>query len=356
MIKDNESQKSIYSVIYFTCMGCFLLILGEIFVRAFITFPASTVPDRELGWLRKPNSLHFHTKEGRAINTFNSIGFNDNEVSTVQSKNDTVLVLGDSFVEALQVPKTKNFTSLIEDEASCVDVFNAGRADLSPIQYYVVAERLNKLLAPNAIILTINYGDFDDINRNNAEIIRDLNNGNIENIVLQEKELHWLRIKIDDISSKSALVTFLGQRLKTLKLSPNRIESLDKTAVLSEQEKRENYYKVQDILEYQLEAIGSIAPLYILYIPELEYQPNGRSISTTESEQFEQMIMGITNKNQIPFLSIKQYMQEIYSKTNQPPIGFSNNNVLTGHLNEIGHQTVASKLLQLLDIQCVEKV
>ena len=356
MTKNNQSRGNIHNIISFTCIGFLLFILGEIIVRAFITFPVSSVPDRELGWLRKPNSVFFYTKEGRAINTFNSMGFNDDEVSEVQSKNNILLVLGDSFTEALQVPKSKNFTSIVENQANCVDVFNGGRADLSPIQYHVVANRLSKVLSPNAIILTINYGDIDDINSNDAEIVRDPNNGNIQNIILKEKKLHWLRIKVDYISSKSALITFLGRRLKAIDLNLDRTDSLDTTAIISDRKEREDYYKIQDILEYELDVIESIAPLYVLYIPALEYQPNGKSFSTIKSEEFELMIAETTSKKKIPFLSVKKHMQEIYQKTKKPPVGFSNNNILTGHLNEIGHQTVASALLELLDIKCIDRV
>ena len=356
MTKNNHSQGSLYNTISFACMVCFLFFLGELITRVFITFPVSTIPDRELGWLRKPNSVYLHSKEGRAINNFNSLGFNDREVSETKSKNSTLLILGDSFVEALHVPKSKNFTSLVENQAKCINIFNAGRADLSPIQYHALAKRLSKILLPKAIILTVNYGDFADIERNNAKIIRDQNTGNIKNIILNETKLHSLRIKVDDISSKSSLLTFLGRRLKRINSPLNQTSDTDKAFAISEQQKQKKYQTIQDILEYKFEIISSIAPLYVLYIPDLEYQPNGKSVPTIESDKFEQMITGITNKKKIPFLSVKAYMQEVYRKTNQPPVGFPNNNILTGHFNEIGHQTVASTLLKLLDIECIDRL
>jgi len=337
----------------FISIGVLLLILGELIVRTLITSPASAVSDHELGWMWKPHSTIFHTKEGWAVNTLNSMGFNDNEISLGQSK-QRILVLGDSYTEALQVPQSKNFTSIVENNAQCIDVFNGGRSGLSPIEYPVIAERLQDRLSPNMIVVVITPGDVSDINKNNAEIIRNPNNGNISNIILKEHKLHWLRKEADVILSKSALATYLKDRLKALNSNSKKAKkSAVQASSITEQQEIQNDKAIRDILTYTFNKINAKVPLYILYIPSLEYKPKGKTASKMKLDNFEKIVKEVAEKNQIPFLSARNFMVKSYQYNNRPPVGFPNNNILSGHLNEIGHQCVATALLELINIQCV---
>lgn len=103
----------------------FLVLFSEFFVRAVLTLPVQTLPDAELGWVYKPYSSILHTSEGRTVNKINMMGNNDTDHGFSEDKAH-ILALGDSVTDALQVPQYENFTSIAEDIAPCLDVYNAG--------------------------------------------------------------------------------------------------------------------------------------------------------------------------------------------------------------------------------------
>ncbi|MBA3965437.1 MAG: hypothetical protein H0X47_06640 [Nitrospirales bacterium] len=64
-----------------------------------------------------PGAYYRHTKEGFSQGYFNSHGFRDYE-RTYEKPKDTfrILIFGDSYVEALQVPLEESFPALLEQK------------------------------------------------------------------------------------------------------------------------------------------------------------------------------------------------------------------------------------------------
>ena len=67
------------------------------------------------GTIRIPHAYYRHTKEGFSEGYFNAHGFRDYE-RTYQKPEDTfrILILGDSYTEALQVSLEKTFSAFLE--------------------------------------------------------------------------------------------------------------------------------------------------------------------------------------------------------------------------------------------------
>ena len=79
------------------------------------------VPDRHIGWRLVPNSLftytgiHWYENEFKTQIKTNSLGFRDKERTIKKIKDSTrVVVLGDSFVVAREVPFNKTPSQLLE--------------------------------------------------------------------------------------------------------------------------------------------------------------------------------------------------------------------------------------------------
>lgn len=325
-----------------------LLIVGELITMMTITSPEASVPDEQLGWLLAPNTRVFNTKEGWASNTTNSLGFNDTEIQP--EKTYHVLVLGDSFTEALQVPRQENFTSVIEQSITSSDIINTGRADLSPLQYPVMARRMLREFQPDQIVMILSASDIDDILFNQAEIIRG-NNGDITAINLNEKKMHWLRKLASSVFSHSALATFLKERLKAFahsRKNANVVEIEDRTI----QEKKQISSELLNILKFVFSDVKNIAPLSILFIPELDYLPAGKSLEKRKSRDFSALVSKVAMDNNIPFVSASKSMADSYKINVRPPVGFPNKSMFEGHLNPFGHRVIASELISLLKLSC----
>ena len=103
--------------------------------------PADTV-----GWLRRPNiSAEINTGERTVHLITDSVGFRIG--ASGRREGIPVLVLGDSFMEALQVEHEQSFAGLLESKASkavgaSVAVRNAGIGGWAPAQYLARAKSL----------------------------------------------------------------------------------------------------------------------------------------------------------------------------------------------------------------------
>jgi hypothetical protein len=319
-----------------------LYVGGELVTRAFIALPAQSMPDPEIGWIYKPHARLFHTSEGWAVNQFNSMGFNDRELADSKEEKWEILVLGDSFTEAPQVPQSENFTSLVEAANPSIDVINAGRSGLSPIQYDILSKRFFEATLVSQVVVVLNSTDMEDIVLNNAEIIRD-SSGVITEIKLNEKKFSWLRQALDIVLSNSALANYLKDRIRaslTAKRSTYR-NSMHPSL-------KENEAKVRAILGFIFTKINNKAPLSVVYIPDLEFLPYGETRHKPKSAIFERIIEEVVDFHDIPYLSVEEYMKQSYKKYFRPPVGFKNNHILYGHLNKIGHENVKNAIMQVI--------
>ena len=323
------------------------LICGEVVVMCFIGYSAGAISDSDLGWINRPNSMVFYTKEGWAKNKFNSMGFNDRDIPSEGYENH-ILVLGDSFTEALELPQKINFTSIIESNLPCLDIINAGRSGLSPVQYPVVFERFSEVSLINSVVMVMTGSDAKDILTNNAEISRDKFSGDIIGITLREKKRSQIKDKLLYVVGKSALATYLKDRLKLAlqkkKLMPTRIE---------EKFNKQEVQKISETLSFVFEKINSKTPLSVVFIPRLKYMYRGVVKYEANGEQFEMIIKNVLKNKNIPFKSLKKDLTEYYIKNKQPPIGYANYNILQGHINHSGHRIVASGIMDLIPQTCI---
>ncbi len=324
-----------------------LIFAGELFVRAFITSPLQTLPDKDLGWVYKPYAEIFQTAEGWATNRLNALGYNDEDIQPSDVR-PHFLVLGDSFTEALQVVREKNFCSLTEKRLQEVAIVNAARSGLSPVHYPVIANRITKVVRPDMIILVLTTGDSNDIQSGNFVVLRD-HEDNVTQIQLREKRLSRARIILEPLLARSAMATHLVSRLRQLHFDlPFPLVR----SVMAVPSKESN--DIPDntvILKLIFSEIQGIAPLRVIYIPDLEYRANNIAKQTKASKRFYNTINKVTYEAGIPFMSALPMLIETYRANGQPPVGFHNSNITSGHLNERGHEAVATALTKLIDFK-----
>lgn len=129
-----------------------VLILAEVGVRLYLLMKGRTHytywPDVQTGKVHAPNNRFrytYATAEGKAAvsQSTNSLGLPDGDVAVPKPAGVVrILVLGDSFTEAFQVPQERNFISLLEEAlnhregAPVYEVINAGISGASPIAEY----------------------------------------------------------------------------------------------------------------------------------------------------------------------------------------------------------------------------
>jgi len=168
-----------FFILFFLIFAAFIL-LGEVSIRAYDCLSGKGgnvwLPDEYLGVRHAPNSDFVYyedwSKEFSFRHKTNSLGLIGEEIRANKPSNVfRILVLGDSFTEALQVEKDKNFCKQLEyllnksysTDNKRFEVINAGMSNYSPIQEYLFLKRELLRLNPDMIILQMFTNDvFED--------------------------------------------------------------------------------------------------------------------------------------------------------------------------------------------------
>ena len=122
-----------------------------------------------------PHAFYRHTKEGFSEGYFNSHGFRDYERTHSKPENSfRILVLGDSYTEALHVPLEHSFPALLEKYlnerigGTRFEVLNLGQSGFGTADAYMRFSNFGVHYSPDLVLLAFLTGnDF----RNNSKVL-----------------------------------------------------------------------------------------------------------------------------------------------------------------------------------------
>ncbi|MDQ2974674.1 MAG: SGNH/GDSL hydrolase family protein [Acidobacteriota bacterium] len=137
--------------------------------------------DEDLGWMLRPGTSGWFRKEGEAYIHVNSSGMRDDREYVAAKPKDTfrVAVLGDSFAEALQVPVTHTFWSVLGQELNnCqplkgqrVEVMNFGVSSYGTAQELIMLRDRVWAFSPDVVLLA--FTPANDVRNNSRALERD---------------------------------------------------------------------------------------------------------------------------------------------------------------------------------------
>lgn len=342
-----------------------------------------------------PHAYYRHTKEGFSEGYFNAHGFRDYE-RTYQKPEETfrILILGDSYTEALQVSLEKTFPALLEKKLNDTipspkfEVLNLGQSGFGTADAYMRYLNFGVQYSPDLVILAFLTGnDF----RNNSKFL------NEESLAFyfafdENKELALDRSLFDEYRNSMTLPKRLFQSLKrhsylasllserlflweqqlqkysisdhaknnmtkatgTLqdfsdlniyfpKLRPHWQEAFDITAGV--------ILKIRDSVRQH----GSDFLLVTLSNPEqvhgeIQQDLVQRYDVTFDFEQPDTFLEKFSQRNEIMFLGLMPVLKEYYHKTGNYLHGFGST-LGRGHWNENGHKVAAETIFKFLQKQ-----
>ncbi|HEY6804494.1 MAG TPA: SGNH/GDSL hydrolase family protein [Pyrinomonadaceae bacterium] len=158
------------------------LFIAELTLRiASFSNPYLYTFEDQTGWTLRPNTAGWVRKEGEAYVRINHDGQRDDEDHPKQkpAKTFRIAVLGDSFVEALQVPDEETFLKLLpRDLNGCkqlnglsVDVLNFGVSNYGTAQELLALRSRVWEYQPDLVVLV--FTPANDIRNNSRELERD---------------------------------------------------------------------------------------------------------------------------------------------------------------------------------------
>lgn len=120
---------------------------------------------QEYGWVNKPGTSGWYLSEGKSYVNINSYGFNDDEPTIIKpEKIYRIAVIGDSYVEALQVSRSSAFWNVLETKlnSNCnlldknnIEVIAFGVSAWGPAQELLLLEKLVLNFDPDLVMIMI---------------------------------------------------------------------------------------------------------------------------------------------------------------------------------------------------------
>ena len=145
------------------------LVFAEVSLRVIgAGSPVFHRPDAVLGTVLIPGATGWYTAEGRAWVKINSAGMRDVEHTVVKPANTVrIAVVGDSYAEALQVPRDSTFWSVLGEQLdSCAlfgkakaEVLNFGVSGYSTAQEYLLLQGRVLTYQPDIVLLAFLAGN-----------------------------------------------------------------------------------------------------------------------------------------------------------------------------------------------------
>jgi len=327
---------------------------GEVLVRLFIGGPSPQVYDPEIGYAYRPYSELFQAKEGYARLRFNSLGLNDADIVPKNGR-CRVLVIGDSYTAAFQVPRERNFTSAAEQLDNHLDVVNAGRDGLFLGDMHTVFNRLAGDVKPDLVVYVLSQRAVEaDILLPGFRVLVAPGSGQITDAVMQVEEKELLKQIFAPVLRVSALVTRLSAQLQPMVV--DAMKELEKWRDMLARPVTESHPagpavgrpSSEDVLEFVFRRFAAQTPVALLYINALQYRPNHRAAVAPSSADAEAAARRAAARASVRFFNTAEYLIASVTSSGQPPYGFDNAVRPGGHLNDAGHRAVGRALVDLV--------
>ncbi len=334
--------KSTFLLLFFTLLVSFLL--GEIIVRFFVVQETKRLAtyDKELGWRGTPNGEGTFIRLRDDIRTpfrFNNIGFRDDDYLPKQPGQKRLVLLGDSFVESLEVPVEKTFHALLEKQfqassATIADVAILASQGYSTAQEILALRKFQDVIQPDYVFLVFYTGN--DFENNLRRKFAFLNKK--EELVFPPNKDSWLRIQYLSaqrwLYENSHLVFFL----KNLIQSNTQINLADNAR---KTEQRSDSYKHQItralIAAAREDAQRFGAQFAMVVVPSRGEVRRGDDTKTN-------IITAFCQAENIPCLNLFSLLSEEHYFAHDI------------HFNDAGHQLTAEKIRLFWEENFSEKV
>jgi hypothetical protein len=361
-------KKALIRVLAAGIAALVVLLVAEIISRMlpWAPTPPTTIYDAKTGFRERSGMSGTFTVEHAGHFTFNSYGFRDVEWSPAKQKKFRVAVLGDSFVEALQVDLDQTFPKLIEKQLHDTEVMNFGISGQGQVEELLTYRQYVRPFKPDLVILAFFPGNdpIDNWRRREPSlrfpvfVTPSLKGVEITPVPGVER-MEWKRKLIDSLMYHCSLM----QRLQDVRRARLRRGLGGVTeAGLWDGAFGNAAGKVKDF-----DAMWQLTEKLVLQLNRDVSADTGRTngllvvclnegvqVHRAQREQFmkqhpgldpdyaEARMRGYCESNGIPFLALSPDMIRINESTGKLLYGFEGKG--SGHLNQDGHRVTAEAI------------
>ncbi|WP_447987265.1 hypothetical protein [Nitrospira sp. Nam74] len=360
-----------------------LLAVSKINTKATIRW----IPDKV--WTQIPGAYYRHTKEGFSEGYYNSHGYRDYERTYDKPPNSfRILVLGDSYVEALQVSLEDTFSALLEKKLNAVsesmrfEVLALGESGFGTANEYMRYLDFGTTYSPDLVIVALTIGN--DILNNSKFLNREKVQfyfafDEHKNLVLDRSVFNdyqdSLKRRVQRVKEHSYLASFIADRLSLLYRQWKEghwtfTSDVDEAANTDGELGPYSYLNMyrSDLTPAWKEAFDITTGLVARFRTAVEERGarfllmgicSAEQVHPERSEQLMKMyklpfdfdqpnriLEQFSTREQIEFLDLMPTFREYHRKTGTYLHGFGLNR--GGHWNENGHRLAAETMFEFL--------
>jgi len=326
-------------IIAFMAWLSLLVAALEIVLRIGIASPRHQHSDPVMGSVRDPGRRVVHSSEGYSVSHTNSAGWFDDEPSPTPPRIRGVL-FGDSYSEALQVPREERFASLIEARIAGLELLNTGTAGWAPPHYVRLSREIEP--HPDLAIVQLEDGDLEASFR--ASSLHFVSNAAVAGGFRLApgqpgRTYRTLQRLTRPFTSHSAIANVAIEKLRWI-ASPGSVPGANGDALSVE------VSEATEAMTWTFAEIGRVAPVVlVVYVPRIDYRGDCHRAEDVARSVFETAAA----RNGIEFLDPTAALCQGFERSGPPGQGFHNASIEEGHLNASGHRIVAEVLARTIE-------
>jgi len=333
-------------IIYYVLAFFITLIIWNIIIENYIYKDPCAYLDSEFGKLNTPNRDVLWGLEGFSSFKTDSLGFNNNKYDMIKKKK-RILVIGDSFTEAIHVNREDNYCSKLKDLlGSEYEVINLGLIGQSIADYINNANNFNNLLNPDFVIIQVtSYRDFiyEPLNKSNwLYIVKE----NDKYFVKSQEVLNSFFHKIIGVIKKSSGISaYSYRRLKKafFKIdTPKHNNNIEKKISIDKISSINN----ADLIKWEISELkksyNNLIFLNLSGFPFISKDNISIRKDDTETTVKKKLLRNILHDENIKLIEFPESLLDKIETERKFLTGFNNTTIGSeGHLNEYGHNYVA---------------
>ena len=277
------------------------------------------------------------SEEGYCVTHFHKSGFRD-PVPKGRHK-FTVLTLGDSFTEAVQVNDDQTFPSktqaLLQAQGIDVGIYNAGTSGGSPPRYISLASIYNQTLHPDPVVICLNTSDYTADYLDRAHTFTAEKEGLGYKLVILPNSGKQRLTKMPVVSQviRTSLFQMAAKKMTVGGSGGGEAESKPAKKSVGDEE-------LTRYVRWTLEQYKAAYPhLTLVFVPGIDYFK-----FTTEGQHDEYILVAQCKELGVTLINMRTIYQDQYRQDGVPSHGFNNTSPGKGHINAHGHALLAEEL------------
>ena len=318
-----------------------MLGIFEVCIRFLVIRPVMMEPDAVWGSVPVAGSCGFHALEG-----FGKTCYADgNEVQTPFDDGIPIVVLGDSYTEAIQVNNAEKYVSLTEialrERGWMVNLINLGDANRTVADFTYMAPEIIALYRPKLVVFQTNESAFfDSLNPDRINYFEPLPDR--EDLQLIHREREELPLLAQNILHSSGLLTLTALRWETL------TDSIFTRPAAPPETLRATPAQLAGEVAHLVAAYPD-SQIVILVIPSVPILFPGKINPGWNNSNDMEILSVLAQQGNVAVVYPAPAFKEMYKKYGIFPRGFFNSRPNYGHLNRYGHVAVAEALAAAIE-------